>query len=217
MVKYVPLHKVKQVNPVNEAQFIGSFPSTSSCPDSTLPEYAFIGRSNVGKSSLVNLITGRKSLAKVSGTPGKTQYLNFFKIDNTWHLVDLPGYGYAKLSKTKRAEFGKMIKHYLKNRAQLSCLFLLLDGSIGPQKIDMEFMAWLGQENIPFCIVYTKTDKENQNVISKNIQSIKKRILQEWSTVPLQFATSASKKRGGQEILDYIHQINQEINSSADR
>lgn len=199
------------MNPVNDAQFVGSFSRTDQCPDSQIPEYAFIGRSNVGKSSLVNLITGRKSLAKVSGTPGKTQLLNFFKIDNTWHLVDLPGYGYARVSKSTRAEFGKLIKHYLSNREQLTCLFVLLDSSIGPQEIDIEFIKWLGEQEVPFCIVYTKTDKDTQNRIAKNIQTIKKRLLEEWSALPLQFATSSAKGRGGNEILDYIAQLNQEI------
>ncbi|MCO5234346.1 MAG: ribosome biogenesis GTP-binding protein YihA/YsxC [Chitinophagales bacterium] len=199
------------MNPIKDAQFVGSFSKTEGCPDSIIPEYAFIGRSNVGKSSLVNLITGRKGLAKVSGTPGKTQLLNFFKINNTWHLVDLPGYGYARVSKSTRAEFGKLIRHYLKNRNQLTNLFVLIDSSIAPQKIDMEFMQWLGQESIPFSIIYTKTDKENQNIISKNIQAIKKRILQDWEALPLQFATSSTKGRGGLEILDYIDQLNNNI------
>jgi GTP-binding protein len=198
------------VNPVKDAQFLGSFARTEACPESNIPEYAFIGRSNVGKSSLVNMITGRKALAKVSRTPGKTQLLNFFKINNQWNLVDLPGYGYARLAKTKRAEFSKMIKHYLKNRDQLTCLFVLIDGSIGPQELDMEFLKFLGQESVPYSIIYTKTDKETQNIVVKNIQAIKKRLLQDWSDLPLQFATSATKRRGGNELLDYIEQLNKE-------
>ena len=195
------------MNPVKDAQFIGSFARTEACPETNIPEYAFIGRSNVGKSSLVNLITGRKGLAKVSGTPGKTQLLNFFKINKEWHLVDLPGYGYARLAKTKRAEFSKMIKHYLRNREQLTCLFVLIDGSIGPQELDMEFLKQLGEDDVPFSIVYTKTDKENQNVISKNIQAIRKRILEDWAELPNEFPTSATKRRGGNEILKYIDQL----------
>lgn len=198
------------MNPVKDAQFLGSFARTEACPESNIPEYAFIGRSNVGKSSLVNMITGRKALAKVSRTPGKTQLLNFFKINNQWNLVDLPGYGYARLAKTKRAEFSKMIKHYLKNRDQLTCLFVLIDGSIGPQELDMEFIKFLGQESVPYSIIYTKTDKETQNIVVKNIQAIKKRLLQDWSDLPLQFATSATKRRGGNELLDYIEQLNKE-------
>ncbi len=198
------------MNPVKDAQFLGSFARTEACPESNIPEYAFIGRSNVGKSSLVNMITGRKALAKVSRTPGKTQLLNFFKINNQWNLVDLPGYGYARLAKTKRAEFSKMIKHYLKNRDQLTCLFVLIDGSIGPQELDMEFLKFLGQESVPYSIIYTKTDKETQNIVVKNIQAIKKRLLQDWSDLPLQFATSATKRRGGNELLDYIEQLNKE-------
>lgn len=199
------------MNPVKDAQFVGSFARTDTCPETDIPEYAFIGRSNVGKSSLVNLITGRKALAKVSGTPGKTQLLNYFKINREWHLVDLPGYGYARLAKTKRAEFSKIIKHYLKNREQLTCLFVLIDGSIGPQDLDMEFLKQLGQDDVPFSIVYTKTDKENQNVIAKNIQAIRKKILEDWAELPNQFPTSASKRRGGNEILDYIDQLNKEV------
>lgn len=199
------------MNPVKDAEFIGSFARTETCPETNIPEYAFIGRSNVGKSSLVNLITGRKALAKVSGTPGKTQLLNYFKINSEWHLVDLPGYGYARLAKTKRAEFSKMIKHYLKNREQLTCLFVLIDGSIPPQEIDMEFIQQLGKDDVPFSIVYTKTDKENQNTISKNIQAIKKRMLQDWEDLPNQFPTSSTKRRGGNEILEFIDQLNKEI------
>src|SRR5690606_33528757 len=125
-------------------------------------------------------------------------------------LVDLPGYGYARLAKTKRAEFSKMIKHYLKNREQLTCLFVLIDGSIGPQELDMEFLKLLGQESVPYSIIYTKTDKETQNIVVKNIQAIKKRLLQDWTDLPIQFATSSSKKRGGNELLAYIDQLNKE-------
>lgn len=199
------------MNIVTEAEFMGSFPRTDMCPDTTLPEYAFIGRSNVGKSSLINHITGRKALAKVSSTPGKTQLINYFKINQSWFLVDLPGYGYARVSKKDREVFSKMIKHFLKNRAQLTCLFLLLDSSVGPQKIDLEFMEWLGREEIPFCIVYTKADKDRQHVISKNIQKIKKSVLEKWAGMPLQFITSSAKNRGRTEILDYIAQLNDQL------
>lgn len=201
------------MNSVIDAQFIGSFPKTEMCPPTNIPEYAFIGRSNVGKSSLINHITGRKALAKVSGTPGKTQLINFFKINEGWHLVDLPGYGYAKVSKKDRAIFDRMIRHFLKNREQLTCLFVLLDCSIPPQKIDLEFIDWLGQQEIPFCIVYTKADKDKQNAVSKNIEKIKKALLEKWAALPLQFITSSTKNRGRTEILDYIAQVNESFYS----
>ena len=155
---------------IQSAKFIGSFPKTDDCPQSELPEFAFIGRSNVGKSSLINLLTNRKELAKVSKTPGKTQMLNFFLIDENWHLVDLPGYGYAKLSKTTRAVFDKMIRYYISKREQLVTVFLLIDSSISPQKIDLEFIDWLGQNRIQFAIVFTKSDKEKALQVQKNIK-----------------------------------------------
>ena len=144
---------------IKYADFVGSYPSLNQCPQSRQPEYAFIGRSNVGKSSLINMITGRKGLAKVSNTPGKTQFINYFQINGNWHLVDLPGYGYARISKSKRAAWEKMIANYLQNRANLVCTFVLLDAYIPPQPIDMEFINWLGEIQIPFVIVYTKTDR----------------------------------------------------------
>lgn len=202
------------MNSVIDAQFIGSFPKTEMCPPTEIPEYAFIGRSNVGKSSLINHITARKALAKVSGTPGKTQLINFFKINDSWHLVDLPGYGYARVSKKDRAVFDRMIRHFLKNREQLTCLFVLLDCSIAPQKIDLEFIDWLGQQEIPFCIVYTKADKDKQNAVSKNIQKIKSALSERWAALPLQFITSSTKNRGRTEILDYIAQVNENFYST---
>lgn len=194
---------------IHDAVFVGSFARADDCPTTPLPEYAFIGRSNVGKSSLVNLLTGRKALAKVSSTPGKTQLLNYFIVNKSWHLVDLPGYGYARVSKTSRAKWEKMIHHYLLKREQLTCLFVLLDSSIGPQEIDMAFLQKLGELRIPFAIVYTKTDRDTQNNIQKNIQQIRQRILKDWADVPNEFSTSASKGRGREDILQFIESMNQ--------
>jgi GTP-binding protein len=191
---------------IQSAKFIGSFPKTDDCPQSELPEFAFIGRSNVGKSSLINLLTNRKELAKVSKTPGKTQMLNFFLIDENWHLVDLPGYGYAKLSKTTRAVFDKMIRYYISKREQLVTVFLLIDSSISPQKIDLEFIDWLGQNRIQFAIVFTKSDKEKALQVQKNIKNFKAKMLENWEGLPPFFLTSSEKNRGGNEIMEYIKQ-----------
>lgn len=196
---------------IHDAVFVGSFPRADDCPNTNIPEYAFIGRSNVGKSSLVNLLTRRKSLAKVSGTPGKTQLLNYFLIDKTWHLVDLPGYGYARVSKTSREKWEKMIRHYLIKRNQLTCLFVLLDCSIEPQELDMKFMRDLGEAKIPFAIVYTKSDRENQNVVQRNIQKIRDRFMRDWDELPNEFVTSSSKGRGRAEIIGFIHELNSTV------
>lgn len=189
---------------IQSAKFIGSFPKTDDCPQSVLPEFAFIGRSNVGKSSLINLLTNRKELAKVSKTPGKTQMINFFLLDESWHLVDLPGYGYAKLSKTTRAVFDKMIRYYLSKREQLVTIFLLIDSSISPQKIDLEFIDWLGQNRIQFAIIFTKSDKEKALQVQKNIKQFKAKMLENWEGLPPFFLTSSEKNRGGNEIMKYI-------------
>lgn len=189
---------------IQNAKFIGSFPKTDDCPQTEFPEFAFIGRSNVGKSSLINLLTNRKELAKVSKTPGKTQMINFFLIDESWHLVDLPGYGYAKLSKTTRAIFDKMIRYYLSKREQLSTVFLLIDCSISPQKIDLEFIDWLGQNRIPFAVIFTKSDKEKALQVQKNMKNFKAKILENWEGLPPFFLTSSEKNRGGNEIMEYI-------------
>lgn len=198
---------------INYANFIGSYPSINQCPKSNQPEYAFIGRSNVGKSSLINMLTGRKGLAKVSNTPGKTQTINYFQIDESWHLVDLPGYGYAKISKTKRAAWEKMIANYLQNRKTLVCTFVLLDAYIPPQSIDVEFINWLGEIHIPFVIVYTKTDRirggeEGRN---KNIKAIQDELLKYWNELPQQFISSSNKKTGQEAILSFIENLNQEV------
>jgi len=193
---------------IKQANFVGSYPRVSKCPESTLPEYSFIGRSNVGKSSLINMILGRKDIAKVSNTPGKTQLINYFEINKSWHLVDLPGYGYAQLSKKHRASLEKMIKFYLKNRENLSCTFLLIDSRIPLQDVDLEFANWLGANQIPFVIVYTKVDKLKGDAKHENIINIKNGLLKTWEDLPEQFVTSSRKKQGRDHILDFIADIN---------
>lgn len=191
---------------IKSAKFIGAFPKTDDCPQTDIPEFAFIGRSNVGKSSLINLITGRKELAKVSQTPGKTQTINLFLIDENWHLVDLPGYGYAKVSKTTREVFSKMIKFYIAKRPQLLSLFVLIDSSITPQKNDMDFIQWLGEMRIPFAIVFTKLDKGKKQETQSNIKKFKTQMLEHWTSLPPILFTSAEKNRGGNDVLKYIQE-----------
>jgi GTP-binding protein len=190
------------------ANFVGSFVREDNCPKINLPEYAFIGRSNVGKSSLINMLCQKKDLAKVSGTPGKTQTINYFDIDSQWFMVDLPGFGYARISRTKRAEWEKMIHYFLKNRKNLQYVFLLIDSMIPPQKIDMDFMNWLGENRVPFVIAYTKTDRILPIDLKKNLRNIREEILKSWETMPLEFITSAEKKRGRTEILNFIGENN---------
>ena len=193
---------------INEVNFVGSFERESQCPQDGIPEYAFIGRSNVGKSSLINMLCNRKGLAKVSNTPGKTQTINFFRVDDSWHLVDLPGYGYAKISKKMRQRWENMIERYLITRPQLQVVFVLLDSRHELQKIDLEFINWLGERRIPFVIVYTKTDKLKKSQIEDHIEKIQKGLLQYWNSLPDQFVTSSEKKEGRQEILDFIGDLN---------
>ena len=194
---------------IHTADFSASYPDLKKCPQNEVPEYAFIGRSNVGKSSLINSLTGRKKLALTSGTPGKTQMINYFIINKAWYLVDLPGYGYAKLSKSKRFAFRKMIESYLQKRINLQCTFLLLDANISPQKIDMDFVNWLGEARIPFALVYTKIDKSKNPEVEENIEKIQQTLLESWSALPKEFRTSANKNIGQEEILNYIDDINE--------
>ncbi len=189
---------------IQSAKFIGSFPKTDDCPKTEFSEFAFIGRSNVGKSSLINLITNRKELAKVSKTPGKTQTINFFLIDESWHLVDLPGYGYARVSKTTREVFSKMIKYYITHREQLLNVFLLIDSTISPQKADLDFINWLGEMRVPFSIIFTKSDKDKALSIQKNIKQFKAKMLENWTSLPSIIVTSAEKNRGSKEIMEFI-------------
>lgn len=180
-------------------------------PKDRIPEYAFIGRSNVGKSSLINMLMGRKSLAKTSGTPGKTQLINHFKVNDNWFLVDLPGYGYAKVSKRKRVVFQRFIENYFKEREQLVCTFVLVDSRHDPQKIDLDFMRFLGENQIPFCIVFTKADKLGSSKLNKQITSYKKKLLNTWESLPTSFVTSSANGFGRDEFLQFIDQVNQDV------
>jgi GTP-binding protein len=189
---------------ISKAEFVLSSSDVKKCPKPDRPEFAFIGRSNVGKSSLINLLTKRKNLAKTSGQPGKTQTINHFIIDETWYLVDLPGYGYAKTSQTKRAGFGKMIEQYVLTRENLNCLFVLIDSRLEPQKIDLEFIQWTGTKEVAICLVFTKADKLKKNELSKNIAVYKSRLLETWDELPPIIITSATEKIGRADLLTFI-------------
>ena len=196
---------------IKSADFVISNTDIDKCPKERIPEYAFIGRSNVGKSSLINMLTGRKSLAKTSGKPGKTQLINHFKINDNWFLVDLPGYGYAKVSKKNRSIFAKFIYEYLEKRENLICTFVLVDSRHEPQKIDMLFMEWLGQNQIPFVIVFTKMDKLSSSQLNKNITKYKTEMLKTWEDIPQTFRSSAESSLGKSEILKFIEQTNTSV------
>lgn len=197
---------------IKTAEFVISNTDYKTCPAPKMAEYAFIGRSNVGKSSLINALVNQKNLAKTSGKPGKTQLINHFIINKEWYLVDLPGFGYAKISKTKRAEFHDMISKYLLNRTNLMCLFVLIDSRHRPQDIDKEFMQWLSEQRIPFVMAFTKTDKLGKVVLAKNISTYKIEMLKVWEELPQIFITSAEKKTGTKEICDFIEQLNPQFN-----
>ena len=199
---------------IKSAEFVVSNTRVDKCPDSKLPEYAFIGRSNVGKSSLINMLTDRKTLAKTSAKPGKTQLINHFLINKDWHLVDLPGYGYAKVSKSTKRTFQKFITAYFDKRKQMICAFVLIDSRHEPQPIDMEFMQWLGEHQGPFCIFFTKADKLKPKMLEKNINHYQDKMLEIWEEMPEFFVSSASSKLGQDEILDYIEAINGELNQA---
>ena len=196
---------------IKSADFVISNTDIDKCPKERIPEYAFIGRSNVGKSSLINMLTGRKSLAKTSGKPGKTQLINHFKINDNWFLVDLPGYGYAKVSKKNRSIFAKFIYEYLEKRENLICTFVLVDSRHEPQKIDMLFMEWLGQNQIPFIIIFTKMDKLSSSQLNKNITKYKTEMLKTWEDIPQTFRSSAESGLGKSEILKFIEQTNTSV------
>ncbi len=185
--------------------------NVTKAPKDRIPEYAFIGRSNVGKSSLINMLMERKDLAKISGKPGKTQLINHFKINDEWFLVDLPGYGYAQVSKKKRTIFQYFIENYFKERQQLVCTFVLIDSRHDPQKIDLEFMQFLGEQQIPFCIVFTKADKLSSSKLNKQITSYKKKLLQHWESLPTSFITSSSSGFGRDEFLNFIDGVNEDV------
>jgi GTP-binding protein len=192
---------------VKNVEYIGSYHKESMCPTDNLPEFAFIGRSNVGKSSLINMIMEKKDLARVSKQPGKTQSLNFFKVDDNWFLVDLPGYGYAKASHSNRDNWGRMIKYYLKNRNPLFLAFVLIDSRHSLQKVDKEFLDWCGENEVPFAIVYTKTDKVHKAEVNSNIAAIRKELLTYWESLPPEFVTSSEDKIGREEILTFVGEL----------
>ncbi len=192
---------------IKEAKFVISNTDYQKCPKPDKPEFAFIGRSNVGKSSLINMLTQRKNLAKTSGKPGKTQLINHFAIDDSWYLVDLPGYGYAKTSKAKRSEWGKMIEEYLLHRENLQIVFVLIDSRLDPQKIDLEFVNWLGENGIPLALVFTKTDKQKRNKTQRSITLFRNALLKTWEETPLMFSTSSVTGDGREEVLRYISEI----------
>jgi len=196
---------------IKSAEFIISNTDIRKCPKEDLPEYAFIGRSNVGKSSLINMLTNYKKLAKTSGRPGKTQLINHFIINKNWFLVDLPGYGYAQVSKSKRQTFQKFIKDYFLKRQQLVCTFVLVDSRHKPQQIDLDFMEFLGENGIAFCVVFTKTDKLGKNDLQKNLTNYKQILLETWEELPQYFVSSSTNKAGKEEILDLIENVNKGI------
>ena len=196
---------------IKTAKFVISNTDISKCPKERIPEYAFIGRSNVGKSSLINMLTNHKKLAKISGKPGKTQLINHFLINDNWFLVDLPGYGYAKVSKSKRQSFQDFIKDYFLQREQLVCSFILVDSRHEPQKIDLEFMKFLGENRIPFCIVFTKADKMGNTKLQQNLVNYKNKILESWESIPTHFVTSSETSMGKEDVLNYIEQVNIDI------
>lgn len=193
---------------IKTAEFVISNTDFRKCPDTGLPEYAFIGRSNVGKSSLINMLTGRSGLAKTSQTPGKTMLINHFIINKSWYIVDLPGYGYAQRGKKAQEQLREIIESYILGRTEMTNLFLLIDSRHAPQKIDLEFMDWLGENEVPFSIVFTKLDKLGVNAGKLKIEEYKKVLLERWEELPPIFATSSEDGRGRDEILDYIEQIN---------
>ncbi|MFD2600522.1 MULTISPECIES: ribosome biogenesis GTP-binding protein YihA/YsxC [Flavobacterium] len=197
---------------INTAEFVISNSDVSKCPKEPLPEYAFIGRSNVGKSSLINMLTGRNSLAKTSGRPGKTQLINHFKINDNWFLVDLPGYGYARVSKSTKQTFQSFITEYFEKREQLVCAFVLVDVRHEAQKIDIEFINYLGTIEVPFCIIFTKADKISRGKIDQHVAAYRKALLaNNWEEMPQYFVTSSSEGTGRDTVLNYIEEVNQGI------
>lgn len=196
--------------PVKQAEFLTSNSDPALCPKPDRPEYAFIGRSNVGKSSLINMLTSRSSLAKVSGKPGKTQLINHFLIDKTWYLVDLPGYGYAQVSKTDREKFAQLINGYLTSRPNLLCIFVLVDSRIEPQKLDLDFMTNLGERGLPFVVVFTKSEKLSKTKIQTHLGNYRAALLETWEEAPQFFVTSAMNTAGREEILTFIRSLNED-------
>lgn len=200
---------------IKTADFITSSSRADMCPDVNLPEYALIGRSNVGKSSLINMLTQRKALAMTSATPGKTMLINHFKINNEWYLVDLPGYGYAKCGKREMEKLKNLISYYVLERKQLTCLFVLIDSRIKPQNIDLEFIHFLGENGVPFGIVFTKADKPKSAELNKNVSAFLKELSKEWEELPPHFITSSQNGKGREDFLGYIEQLNVATQDSA--
>ena len=196
---------------IKSATFVISNTRVDKCPQHNLPEYAFIGRSNVGKSSLINMLTGRKGLAMTSATPGKTLLINHFLINDNWYLVDLPGYGYAKRGQKQQAELTRIINDYILGREQLTSLFVLIDSRLEPQKIDVDFINWLGENAVPFSIVFTKADKLGRGKLGLNVQRFLDNMKQQWEELPPYFVTSSLDKSGREELLDYIAGINKTL------
>ncbi len=199
---------------IKSAKFVISNSDVTKCPEPVMPEYAFIGRSNVGKSSLINMLVTRKDLAKTSGKPGKTQLINHFLINDNWYLVDLPGYGYASVSKDSREAWEVFIRKYILKRENLMCMMVLLDSRLPPQKIDLEFMDWLGENEIPFVMVFTKMDKMSKKQFSDNMNHYKEEMEKQWDELPRCFYTSAEKKQGREELLDFISDANKVFKKS---
>lgn len=199
---------------IKSAQFMQSVTDWKKCPTAHLPEYAFIGRSNVGKSSLINMLVRNSKLAKTSSKPGKTQTINHFLINQNWYLVDLPGYGYASISKTMREKWTKMIRDYLLLRENLQVVFVLVDSRLEPQKIDLDFINSLGEDGVPFAIIFTKTDKLSANKVQGNVQRLKNKLAESWEEMPYMMLSSAETDKGRDEILNFIEQINEQYHSS---
>lgn len=200
---------------IKTATFVKSSGKWQECPEPDMPEYAFIGRSNVGKSSLINAMMNHKDLAKTSGTPGKTQLINHFLVNENWYLTDLPGYGYAKVSKVIRKDFEKLITNYILNRKNLVNLFVLVDSRHSPQKIDLEFIQWCGESGVPFSIVFTKVDKLKPSIAIKNVEAYKNELLKTWADLPEMYVTSAEKKEGCDEILNFIQTTNEFLENNS--
>lgn len=196
---------------IKEARFLISNSDVERCPKPNMAEYAFIGRSNVGKSSLINMLTQKKTLAKISGTPGKTRLINHFVINESWYLVDLPGYGYAKITKQERKKWEKLIREYIMSRKNLVCLFVLIDSRHQAQKNDLEFMEWLGVNQVPFAIIFTKTDKLRPEELEMNLIAYKNKMTENWEEMPIYFVSSATKNEGRTKILNYIDKLNKTI------
>lgn len=193
---------------INSAEFVISNTDVRKCPGGQLPEYAFIGRSNVGKSSLINMLTGRKGLAMTSATPGKTMLINHFLINKNWYIVDLPGYGFARRGQKGKDQIQRIIQSYILQRAQMTCLFVLIDSRHEPQNIDLEFIEWLGENGVPFALVFTKADKMKPGQLRENIERYLLKLQEQWEELPPHFITSSEERRGREELLTYIEQIN---------